>query len=92
MSSVEAITNQQGKLVEKYDYDPYGKMTIYDSSGNPLTGSLAGNRFGFTGQVYDSINGNNHFLYRDYSPETGSFNQRDLIGLCRWYEYVQVCT
>ncbi|MBK6635977.1 MAG: hypothetical protein IPG38_18350 [Chitinophagaceae bacterium] len=49
LNSVEAITNQQGRLLEKYEYDVYGKMSIYDSLNNPLSGSLAGNRFGFIG-------------------------------------------
>jgi RHS repeat-associated protein len=91
LNSVELITNPQGRVVEKYEYDPYGKMTILDSLNNAIPGSLTGNRFGFTGQVYDSINGNNHFVYRDYSPETGSFNQRDLIGYqdgMNLYQYV----
>ena len=51
LNSVEAITNQQGRLVEKYEYDVYGKMSIYDSLSNPLPGSLTGNRFGFTGST-----------------------------------------
>ena len=36
LNSVEAITNQQGRLLEKYDYDVYGKMSIYDSLNNPF--------------------------------------------------------
>ncbi|MFZ1369571.1 MAG: RHS repeat-associated core domain-containing protein, partial [Ferruginibacter sp.] len=91
LNSVEAITNQQGRLLEKYEYDVYGKMSIYDSLNNPLSGSLAGNRFGFTGQVYDSATGNNKFFFREYNPSTGLFNQRDLIGYADgmgMYQYV----
>lgn len=91
LNSVEAITNQQGRLLEKYEYDVYGKMSIYDSLNNPLTGSLTGNRFGFTGQVYDSATGNYKFFFREYNPETGLFNQRDLIGYADgmgMYQYV----
>lgn len=80
LNSVEAITTQQGRLLEKYDYDIYGKMSIYDSLNNPLPGSLAGNRFGFTGQVYDSATGSYKFFFREYNPSTGLFNERDLIG------------
>ena len=91
MNSVEAISNEQGKLIEKYDYDVYGKMSIYDSLNNPLAGSLAGNRFGFTGQVYDSATGSYKFFFREYNPSTGLFNQRDLIGYADgmgMYQYV----
>ncbi len=91
LNSVEAITTQQGRLLENYQYDVYGKMSIYDSLNNSLPGSLAGNRFGFTGQVYDSATGNYKFLFREYNPSTGLFNQRDLIGYSDgmgMYQYV----
>ncbi|HMU08688.1 MAG TPA: RHS repeat-associated core domain-containing protein [Ferruginibacter sp.] len=91
INSVEAITNQQGRLLEKYEYDAYGKMSIYDSLNNLLPGSLTGNRFGFTGQVYDSATGNYKFFFREYNPSTGLFNQRDLIGYADgmgMYQYV----
>ena len=79
MGSVEAITGSNGRLIEKYKYDVYGKLFRYDSLDNPLASSLAGNRFGFTGQEYDSATGSYRFFFRNYAPETGVFNQRDLI-------------
>ncbi|MBI5856504.1 MAG: hypothetical protein HZB42_02540 [Sphingobacteriales bacterium] len=91
LNSVEAITNQQGRLLEKYEYDVYGKMSIYDSLNNLMPGSVTGNRFGFTGQVYDSATGNYKFFFREYNPSTGLFNQRDLIGYADgmgMYQYV----
>lgn len=91
LNSVEAISNQQGRLLEKYQYDVYGKMSIYDSLNNPLAGSLAGNRFGFTGQLYDSATAQYNFFFREYNPETGLFNQRDLLGYADgmgMYQYV----
>jgi RHS repeat-associated protein len=91
LNSVEAITNSAGSLTERYQYDVYGKPTIYDASNNIISSSIAGNRFGFTGQGYDSANGSYHFHYRNYSPLTGTFNQRDLIGYADGmgaYQYV----
>lgn len=79
LNSVEAISNSSGRLIESYRYDAYGKPTRYDSLNNPLPSSIAGNRFGFTGQEYDSASGSYRFFFRNYSPETGVFNQRDLI-------------
>lgn len=90
-NSVEAITTQQGRLLERYEYDAYGKMTIFDSLGNTITGSLAGNRFGFTGQWYDSATAMYKFFFREYNPATGLFNERDLIGYADgmgMYQYV----
>ena len=80
MNSVEAMTNSTGNLVESYRYDIYGKPAIYNGSGVLIGSSQTGNRFAFTGQEYDSANGNYKFYLRDYNPETGLFNQRDLIG------------
>lgn len=79
LNSVEAISNNNGRLLERYQYDAYGKPSRYDSLNNPLASSIAGNRFGFTGQEYDSASGSYRFFFRNYSPETGVFNQRDLI-------------
>ena len=79
LNSVEAISNSSGRLIESYQYDAYGKLSRFDSLNNPLLSSLAGNRFGFTGQEYDSASGSYRFFFRNYSPETGVFNQRDLI-------------
>jgi RHS repeat-associated protein len=79
LGSVEAITNNNGRLVESYRYDAYGKPTRYDSLNSTLASSIAGNRVGFTGQEYDSASGSYRFFYRNYSPTTGVFNQRDLI-------------
>lgn len=91
LNSVEAITNDAGSLTERYQYDVYGKATIYDGSNNLIASSLAGNRFAYTGQEYDSANGNYRFHFRNYSPSTGTFSQRDLIGYADgmgMYQYV----
>ena len=91
LNSVEAITNSNGNTVEKYEYDVYGKQTRYDSLGNILPTSPTGNLFGFTGQQYDSATASNKFLFREYNPATGTFNERDLIGYADgmgMYQYV----
>lgn len=91
LNSVEAISNSSGNLTERYQYDVYGKPVIYDASNNIIAASIAGNRFGFTGQEYDSSTGSYRFHFRNYSPSTGTFNQRDLIGYgdgMGMYQYV----
>lgn len=89
--SVNMLTDISGDLIEQYRYDVYGKQTIYNATGAELTGSITGNRYGFTGQVYDSATGHNQFYYRNYNPETGLFDQQDLIGYgdgMGMYQYV----
>lgn len=91
LNSVEAISNQQGRLVEKYDYDVFGKLSRFDSSNNPINGSLTGNRFGFTGQVFDSATNSYKFFFREYNPSIGLFSERDPIGYgdgMGMYQYV----
>lgn len=91
LNSVEAITNSNGNAVEKYDYDVYGKQTRYDSIGNIIPASITGNLFGFTGQQYDSATASNKFMFREYNPASGTFNERDLIGYAGgmgMYQYV----
>ncbi|RYY19391.1 MAG: hypothetical protein EOO04_22125, partial [Chitinophagaceae bacterium] len=79
MMSVEAITNSNGRLLESYRYDVFGQSERFDSLNNSLSSSLAGNRFGFTGQEWDSATNSYRFFFRNYSPAIGVFNQRDLI-------------
>jgi RHS repeat-associated protein len=91
LNSVEAISGSNGNMKERYQYDLYGKPTRFDSAGNAITGTLTGNRIGFTGQEYDSASGSYRFFFRNYSPSTGTFNQRDLIGYADgmgMYQYV----
>lgn len=80
MGSIAAITNTAGRIIERYNYDVYGKPARTDSLGNTLASSLAGNRFGFTGQEYNEFTSDYHYFFRNYSSETGTFTQRDLLG------------
>ncbi len=89
--SVDAISSSSGQVVETYSYDPFGRQTIRNSSGNPVSASAIGNRFGFTGQEYNNSTGYNHFLFRQYAPQTGSFSQPDPLGCAdgmNMYRYV----
>ncbi|RYE20906.1 MAG: RHS repeat protein, partial [Sphingobacteriales bacterium] len=79
LNSVQAITNEQGRLIERYLYDPFGAFQRYDSAGSQLPTSPSGNRVAFTGQIWNEETENYHFFFRDYSPATGRFLQRDLL-------------
>ncbi len=81
LGSVTALTNSNGKVIERYTYDPYGNFSIYDSLGQTIQNSLVGNRFFFTGREYDSEERNYHFRKRQYNPEVGRFHQNDPLGL-----------
>lgn len=91
LGSTEAITDSLGRLKEWYRYEDFGKTSMYDSLNNPLTTSSVNNSILFTGQKYDAHNGSYNFHYRNYSPSTGTFSQRDPIGYADqmgMYQYV----
>jgi RHS repeat-associated protein len=80
------------KLVERYDYDPYGKTYIehWDATAGGGSGawvrhepdepSAFGNSFMWTGQRHDVAIGLYHFPFRTYSPRLGRWLQRDPLG------------
>jgi RHS repeat-associated protein len=91
LNSIEGLSDENGQGVERYEYDPYGKPTVFDANNNKLQNSIVGNKFGFTGQEYDEETNNYAFFFRNYSTSTGSFFQRDPLGYAdgtALYQYV----
>ncbi len=68
LGSVREVTNTSGTVVSRYDYDPWGRLTI--NQGTPP-------RFGFAGQYYHSPSGLNLTKYRAYDPNLGRWESRD---------------
>ena len=75
--SVTALTNPSGTVVERYKYDVYGKASITDGSGSPLSASAYGNRFMFTGREYLAEVNLYDYRNRIYSADLGRFLQID---------------
>ena len=80
LGSVVAITDENGNVVERYEYSPYGEVTILDANNNERQESAIGNRFMYTGREYDSETGLYYYRARYYDPTLGRFLQRDPIG------------
>jgi RHS repeat-associated protein len=87
LGSVVALTNTNGEVVERYEYDPYGHTYIsdVDTNGNHVdasyrTYSRFGNSWMWTGQRHDDVSGTFHFATRSYSPTLGRWMQRDPMG------------
>lgn len=92
LGSVTAITNATGDLVESYEYDPYGTVTMYDATGSTITASTIGNNILFTGREYDPETGLYYYRTRTMNPAMGRFMQKDpllyvdgLISVCYVY-------
>ncbi|MCR4826566.1 MAG: hypothetical protein K5882_06400 [Bacteroidales bacterium] len=91
LGSVVALTNGQGTVVERYEYDPYGKLTIYDANDSVLTVSAVGNIYYFTGREYDFETGLYHYRARSLHPGLGRFMQHDpmlYVDAMGLYHYV----
>ncbi len=80
LGSVAGISDANGMLVERYEYDVYGKPTIYDTNDTVLTESSVGNPYMFTGRRYDTETGLYYYRARYYDPNIGRFLQPDPIG------------
>jgi RHS repeat-associated protein len=86
-NSVLAFTDASGTLIETYDYDAWGQVTVYDGSGNELTTDLGlptsgiGNRYTFQGREIDWTTGLTYFRARWYDPATGRWLSKDPIGI-----------
>jgi len=88
--SVYGLTNAAGAIVEAYQYDAYGKATVFTApgvDGTWFTGdellaasSAIGNPFTFTGRELDSETGLMNYRARYYDAVKGRFLQRDPIG------------
>jgi len=72
LGSIRELTNSDGALVARYDYDPYGNRT-------KLSGT-ADVDFGYTGHYHHAPSGLNLTLYRAYDPEMGRWISKDPIG------------
>ena len=76
-----------GTVVERYEYDVYGKPYFYNESFTLLDPQKSGhdNVVLFTGQRLDTLDGGDlqlmYYKNRYYCTDTGSFLQRDPIGV-----------
>ena len=91
LGSILAITDANGTVVERYEYDPYGNVTIFDARGSILQNSTIGNRYMFSGREYDNETGLYYFRARTMCPTLGRFMQADpylYIDSYNYYTYV----
>ncbi len=75
--SVAALTDRNGRVIERYRYDAYGARTVTDPGGTSRAASIVGNQIGFTGRYHDEDSGLIDFRSRQYDPRLGRFIGRD---------------
>jgi RHS repeat-associated protein len=67
--NVTAITDNSGNIVERFAYDPYGKVTVMNASWTPVSGSAYGWQYLHQGGRLDATSGLHNFRHRDYSSQ-----------------------
>jgi len=70
----QVITDEDGEVVWKADYRPFGEAAIDPAS-------ILINNFRFPGQYYDEETGLHYNNHRYYDPRTGRYLRPDPIGL-----------
>jgi RHS repeat-associated protein len=79
--NVTALVNTSGTVVERYAYDSFGNVTVYDASWSVRVG---GSNYSWIylhqGGRWESQTGLYHFRNREYSPTLGRWIQIDPIG------------
>uniref|UniRef100_A0A831UGN7 RHS repeat protein n=1 Tax=Geobacter metallireducens TaxID=28232 RepID=A0A831UGN7_GEOME len=84
LGSVTTITDQQGSVVQSYEYDSFGMVKASTGFRNSYT---------YTGREWDKETGLYYYRARYYDPIEGRFIQKDPIGFkggdVNLYAYVQ---
>lgn len=89
LGSTMAMSQQEGRLQERVEYDVYGMPTFFDAEGMPMAESLIANNILFTGREYDAESKNYYFRARTQHPGVGRFIQKDpLMYVDGMNEYV----
>jgi len=80
--NVTALVNTIGTVVERYTYDPYGKVTFRAADWSERASSAYENDVLFTGHRLDTETGLYYGGWRYYHPTLGLWISREMEG---WY-------
>jgi len=90
--NVTALIEPDGDVVERYVYDPYGQVTIYDGTWSSTRASSSfDNCIMYCGYWFDKESGNYIARRRYLTPPLGRWLTTDPIGYgdgMNWYQYV----
>jgi len=93
LSSIFALVDISARIVEGYQYDAYGRQTVYEPGPNSTVNfgdddiitpggiSALGNPYMFTGRRLDGESGLYYYRNRYMTTEQGRFISRDPIGV-----------
>ena len=78
--SITALTDSSAVIKERYAYDAYGGLSVFDGNGVARAATAEGNRYTYTGRERDDVLDLYHYRARLYDSITGRFCSRDPIG------------
>jgi RHS repeat-associated protein len=84
LGSIREMLDNNGNVVARYDYDPYGRRT-------KVSGTMDAD-FGYAGYYYHAMSGLYLTVYRGYDGDNGTFINRDPMGEAgglNLYDYVE---
>jgi RHS repeat-associated protein len=81
MGSVVAVTDDSGRVVERYEYDAFGAVSVFDSAFVPRPASIIGNPYRFGGMEYDEESDLYLADLVHYHPGLGRSMQQDPTSL-----------
>ena len=77
--NVTALIDPTGAVQERYQYDPYGTVTVLNAAWSPLASSAFSWIYLFQGSRLDTSTGWYKFGARDYVPSQGTWAEPDPI-------------
>ena len=89
--NITAIANSTGAVVERFQYDAYGKRTVLSPTIVAASDTFVFNH-GFAGGKADTVTGRVNFRNREYDVDLMRWTTMDPIGFAagdmNWYQYV----
>lgn len=92
LGSISEITDADGTVMERYAYDAFGSVKIYEGQGEEISESTVGNPYYFTGRELDRETGLYYYRARYYDATLGRFLETDpaaLLSESNLYTYVR---
>ncbi len=85
LNSPVARIDSSGAILERYEYDAYGKRTVFNADYTQQLASSVGTNIGFTGQRVEYFDGDNlelcYYKNRWYYPAFGRMLSIDPLGV-----------
>lgn len=90
-SSIDAVTDDSGAVIERVEYDSFGVPVFIDGvSGSTSSASaVAGNPYAYNGREWDPDTGLYYYRARYYDPTIGRFIQEDSQIATNQYIYTR---